>query len=678
MPNKAQFPALILIILLWTLFCPTHTYAQNSTLIDGKYRLISTSDTIKTKAKGLRHETHVITSFLCQDSLGNVLIPSGKYFYNGKPDEDGMLCVTLVDNTRYRMKGKSGCINLRGEVLIPFIYDDIREFHHGIAQARKDGKIGYINRKGETVFDFQYQSGSDFNALGMAVAARDHIAVLLDTAGRELLASDSLYFLHFCVDNDTLLFGVSRNDKFGFCNWKGEKILDFILDDFFPAISSPTIRFTNNLLTVTSDLQYGILDTKMNFAVPLGMYDFISRQSTTGIFIVGKDGHYGLLNYRLENILPIQFDEISFPGTNPYHYKDEEVNDALFFIVKKDGKYQLIDTLGHNPIGKVFDKMILTPSGWYVGKIGTEHYTFDREGNEITDLHLLYNNDYGIMLVEKDGLRGLLSSAGDTLVPIAYEDAMTNWPGDYFYVKKNGKWGIIDKDGGLILPYQYDWILFRNESKSFMVVKDGKFGKVSMDNKVIIPCQYDGMTNRVEYLGGKHYVIRNNKMGMISETGEMLVPIEYEGVNDIFGTTYALVSKDGKVGCMDVRTHKLLLPVIYDELGCTSLPYRFYESPKYYFVAHKDGKWMVFNQKGKAANRQMNSKQVQDEIRYLEEYGHMDWSCCYGRKMMIRNRNVEISPSLREEYLIFLRNSNAPDSILDDLLYYKMGFPIYE
>lgn len=38
MPNKAQFPALIL-ILLWTLFCPTHTYAQNSTLIDGKYRL---------------------------------------------------------------------------------------------------------------------------------------------------------------------------------------------------------------------------------------------------------------------------------------------------------------------------------------------------------------------------------------------------------------------------------------------------------------------------------------------------------------------------------------------------------------------------------------------------------------------------------------------------------------
>ncbi|MEO8088171.1 MAG: WG repeat-containing protein, partial [Bacteroidota bacterium] len=61
----------------------------------------------------------------------------------------------MADNTALVIEGrKRGFINEKGEVIIPFIYDDASVFFDGLARVMKDGKHGYINVKNETVIPF--------------------------------------------------------------------------------------------------------------------------------------------------------------------------------------------------------------------------------------------------------------------------------------------------------------------------------------------------------------------------------------------------------------------------------------------------------------------------------------------------------------------------------------------
>src|SRR5436190_22307507 len=54
----------------------------------------------------------------------------------------------MPDKTALVLEGrKRGFINDKGEVIIPFMYDDASIFSDGLARVMKEGKHGYINLK---------------------------------------------------------------------------------------------------------------------------------------------------------------------------------------------------------------------------------------------------------------------------------------------------------------------------------------------------------------------------------------------------------------------------------------------------------------------------------------------------------------------------------------------------
>ncbi len=59
-------------------------------------------------------------------------------------------------------KEKYGFLNEKGEVSIPFIYDNARPFEEGLACVSKDGLYGYIDKKGKIVIPFQYEEARGF------------------------------------------------------------------------------------------------------------------------------------------------------------------------------------------------------------------------------------------------------------------------------------------------------------------------------------------------------------------------------------------------------------------------------------------------------------------------------------------------------------------------------------
>lgn len=58
--------------------------------------------------------------------------------------------------------GKWGLLNLRGEVVIPAIYDEIWPFKEGLALSKKQEKYGYLDDTGAIAIPFVYDHAEDF------------------------------------------------------------------------------------------------------------------------------------------------------------------------------------------------------------------------------------------------------------------------------------------------------------------------------------------------------------------------------------------------------------------------------------------------------------------------------------------------------------------------------------
>jgi hypothetical protein len=72
-----------------------------------------------------------------------------------------------ADTTQIKVinvNGNYGYINRRtNQVIIPAIYEGLKEFSEGLAAAKRFGKWGFINEKGDMVIDFKFDKVGKFN-----------------------------------------------------------------------------------------------------------------------------------------------------------------------------------------------------------------------------------------------------------------------------------------------------------------------------------------------------------------------------------------------------------------------------------------------------------------------------------------------------------------------------------
>ncbi|MBB5286640.1 hypothetical protein HNQ92_004801 [Rhabdobacter roseus] len=109
-----------------------------------------------------------------------------------------------------------------GEVVIPFLYESTHKPTLGLFWVKKDGKWGCINRRGETVIPFKYDAAAPFtndNRASVAIAGRfGHI----DTTGRQttpLHYEFASYFNHGAAL-------VRQNGKYRYLDTEGRPITD--------------------------------------------------------------------------------------------------------------------------------------------------------------------------------------------------------------------------------------------------------------------------------------------------------------------------------------------------------------------------------------------------------------------------------------------------------------------
>ena len=294
----------------------------------------------------------------------------GAYSIFGAPEEfefeitdDFVSRVEQYDNVcrfsegiaRVEKEDKLGCINTKGEEVIPCRYDGINGFSEGFARVEKNNKYGFINTKGEEVIPCRYDVANDFSE-GLALAVMDGKFGFINTKGEEVIPCKYDYAENFSEG----LAIVGKEGKLGYINTNAKEVV--------PCIYDYAIEFLEGFAAVMKDGKWGFINTKGKEIIPC-RYDGVYRFSE-GLAIVAKEGKLGYINTNAKEVVPCIYD-----------YAD--VFTEGFAKVEKGGKWGFINTKGEEIIPCRYDYVMTNFSEGTAEVVKNDKWGLvDKNGND--------------------------------------------------------------------------------------------------------------------------------------------------------------------------------------------------------------------------------------------------------------------------------------------------------
>ncbi|NQY29829.1 MAG: WG repeat-containing protein [Flavobacteriaceae bacterium] len=252
---------------------------KGDSLTDFTYRMIYNSGFDYFTAQTTSLKSHIL------NKKGNVVFNKdltlnirSNYF-----DSDSL----LVFQEKIEGKKLEGLVNIKGEVLIKPIYNNIyfindKEFY----AVKKDNKYGFINKLGNLTIPLVYDE------------------------------------VKFNINED--LIPVQKKGKWGFINRKNEVVIPFVYDEAH--------AFLEGLAYVKKGDFYGCINkqnkVKVKFTLEKTKYPFFANK----LAIFKKEGKYGFINKKGKIKIPIIYDQV-FPFINGLAYV--KLNGKFGYINKK-------------------------------------------------------------------------------------------------------------------------------------------------------------------------------------------------------------------------------------------------------------------------------------------------------------------------------------------------------
>lgn len=353
--------------------------------------------------------------------------------------------------------------------------------------------------------------------------------------------------------------------------------------------------YEKNVLKVQKDGKFGLIDLTGNEIIQIE-YDEISViPEIENSFKVKKDSKYGIVDGDGKTVVRAQYADIDVLG------KDNKSG----FIVKNDsGKYGIVDYSNtqileakYDSIEKVYgnDMYVVTISGKQkvVNKAGEDVLTTGFDSIK----QILANQENAVIFMKSDKC-GVMNTNGEVLIDAQY-DSLKETEVGMFIASKDGKYGIINSNKEEKLPFEYSSITF-NEKADLYVAEDSNF------NAKILNSNLDEKTSGIlsELNESKGYL----KLRVDNSYKYYNFKFEEKQESDIFTSrTLFLSKKDGKYGFVD-KAGKVVVDYIYDDAM---------EQNDYGFAAvKKDGKWGSIDGKGNV---------VQEPTYNLDDYLLIDF-----------------------------------------------------
>lgn len=427
--------------------------------------------------------------------------------------------------------GKWGHIDLWGNTVIPFIFDDARPFlfDNKTAAVKMRGKWGYTNRAGRIVVPCRYQEVEDYCEGLKKVKLNGKWGVINDY-GRNLIVPQ---FDTLITQYSAYLLG-KLGDKTR-VYYKGKEISSQKYDNYELTFGDYVIAGKNNLYGLIDSLgqevvppEYGKIEYRHNHYYQLGSSLFINPTKKDTLT---RSAYYSYDPYKY-GYKPFNQDDgyvyLNREGKNifgKYYLKAYGFSDGVAEVINLDHIRQYIDTSGNvlfdapkgYRIGGFYDgyavcrnnsskhlygiinkkgEIIIEPAyerlsfegNYFVGEKEDQEYYINSLGR-LLDYSTIEYFQKGVYLVERNGKWGLADSLFNEMIPTIYDKIESSFD-RLLCVCSNGKWGFLDQSGNEVIPFIYeDAIDFQKE---LAIVKyKGKYGIIDKKNRCRVKFEFD-------------------------------------------------------------------------------------------------------------------------------------------------------------------------------------------
>ena len=421
----------------------------------------------------------------CINMKGHVVIP---IMYNSIAIGDGLVRVSKNTN----QGGGFGLFDFQGNEVLPIEYEGI--FWPDIYQpknqirVKKNGMWGLVDKKGVILTPTQYELINPFykenvyhdykeEVQDIFVAVRNGKREIINLSPEKMATKSSTPY-------DAILVG--EYGSHSFMDYQG-RIVAGPFQNVRVSPDSKTPLFPEGLAAVVKNNKVGFVDTKGTVQIPFNFY----------------------------------YTEFSF---NFHAFSFGVFSEGLAAMMKPGDKWGYIDKTGKEVIPFVYGSAGCFHQGTaLVGNLfgGQERYgLIDKNNSVVLPMEFESGAFTGnVYTMCQNGKWGVYSPAGACLTPCQYEQQITFFEG-YADVMLNGKKGLLDEKGQLLIPCEYESVLYDESADLVWVKKNGKYGYVDLRNNVVVPIEFDG----VDWMGDGFFgVSKNGHYGLYDLCGNCTI-----------------------------------------------------------------------------------------------------------------------------------------------------------
>lgn len=222
--------------------------------------------------------------------------------------------------------GKQGCINTKGDFIIPPTYSSIEYAGKDILRITDEkNKRGFIDYKGKVLVAPKYDYAHGFNENGYTLVELDGKEIIINDKGKEILKLKEDMKIRSWADENLMVYSVN-NESYGYVNLKGEKVIKLPSN-----IKEPTSFFNGYAIFSNNDGEYGVINKKGEIVIR-AKYDNLKLYDD---FILYEDNdEWGFLDYSGEVIKRACYKKVA-PFWEGYNSTFAEDDDEWILIDKR-------------------------------------------------------------------------------------------------------------------------------------------------------------------------------------------------------------------------------------------------------------------------------------------------------------------------------------------------------
>ena len=324
--------------------------------------------------------------------------------------------------------GKYGLINLNGEELLDFEYDEItalKSIEKNII-VRKAGNVGLVNEKGQTIIPVLYKEirtlKEGYNN-EYIVINENNLQGLISTSGQTLIETK---YEEIKYINSSTLFAVKEAGVWKVLNIDDDSI---IIDGGYENI----IEVKTDNIIVVKEGKYGVVNKNKEEKIAFQYEDL--KHIFSIYYIAKKEGKYGIINSENQEIIPFEYINMIYIENASIVQADKTETETVIFDSNLSQKIKGIIS------------EINTEKGYIKVYENNEYKYYNFKFEEKKSSDVLTQNT--LFLSKKDGKYGYINRSGEIVIDYIYEDATEQNNCGYASIKQNGVWGSINKVGAI-------------------------------------------------------------------------------------------------------------------------------------------------------------------------------------------------------------------------------------